>query len=61
VDESIAVLGTDKPMITFNKEELLLFEGLIKKYRWVQTQELTGIYNQNHIELVFNGEFFNFS
>ena len=55
VEKSMEVLGTTKPMITLADYKLPMFEGLIEKYGWVQTQEVTGLYNDKSAELVFNG------
>ena len=55
VEKSMEVLGTTKPMITLADYKLPMFEGLIEKYGWEQTQEVTGLYNDRSAELVFNG------
>lgn len=55
VEKSMEVLGTTTPMITLADYKLPMFEGLIEKYGWVQTQEITGLYNDRSAELVFNG------
>lgn len=55
VEKSMEILGTTKPMITFADYKLEMFEGLIKKYNWVQTQIVSGLYNDHAKELVYNG------
>lgn len=55
VEKSMEVLGTTKPMITLADYKLPMFEGLIEKYGWEQTQEVSGLYNDRSVELVFNG------
>lgn len=55
VEKSMEILGTTKPMITLADYKLPMFEGLIEKYQWEQTQEVTGLYNDKCAELVFNG------
>lgn len=55
VEKSIELLGTDKPLITIADYKLPMFEGLIKKYHWEQTQVVTGLYNDRSKELVYNG------
>lgn len=55
VEKSMEILGTTKPMITLADYKLPMFEGLIKKYGWEMTEEVTGLYNDKHKELVYNG------
>ena len=55
VEKSMEVLGTTKPMITLADYKLPMFQGLIEKYGWEQTQEVAGLYNDRSAELVFNG------
>ncbi|MBS7401348.1 MAG: GNAT family N-acetyltransferase [Eubacteriales bacterium] len=55
VEKSIELLGTNKPLITIADYKLLMFEGLIKKYHWEQTQVVTGLYNDRSKELIYNG------
>ena len=55
VEKSMELLGTDKPLITIADYKLPMFEGLIKKYHWQQTQVVTGLYNDYSNELVYNG------
>ena len=55
VEKSMQILGTTKPMITLADYKLKMFEGLIKKYNWEQTQIVTGLYNDHSKELVYNG------
>lgn len=55
VEKSMEMLGTTKPMITLADYKLPMFEGLIKKYGWEMTEEITGLYNDKHKELVYNG------
>lgn len=55
VEKSMEMLGTTKPMITLADYKLPMFEGLIKKYGWEMTEEVTGLYNDKHKELVYNG------
>lgn len=55
VEKAIELLGTTKPMITLADYKLPMFEGLIKKYGWVKTEEVSGLYNDKYKELVYNG------
>lgn len=55
VEKSMELLGTTKPMITLADYKLPMFEGLIKKYGWVKTEEVSGLYNDKYKELVYNG------
>lgn len=55
VEKSMEILGTTKPMITFADYKLPMFEGLIKRYGWEKTEEVAGLYNDKHKELVYNG------
>lgn len=57
MEKSFEFLGTTKPLITIADYKLKLFEGIIKKYGWEQTQILDeGYYNNTSRELVFNGK-----
>lgn len=57
IEKSFDFLGTDKPLITLADYKLPMFEGIIKKYNWKQTQILpVGYYNNSSKELVFNGK-----
>lgn len=50
-------LGTTKPLITIADYKLKMFEGIIQKYGWQQTQILNeGYYNNTSREIVFNGK-----
>ncbi|MBR1925761.1 MAG: GNAT family N-acetyltransferase [Clostridia bacterium] len=55
VEKSMEILGTTKPMITLAEYKLPMFEGLIKKYDWEQTEKVVGLYNDKYAELVYNG------
>lgn len=55
VEKSMKLLGTTKPMITLADYKLPMFQGLIKKYGWVKTETVEGLYNDKHKELVYNG------
>ncbi len=55
VEKSMEMLGTTKPTITLADYKFPMFEGLIKKYGWEITEEVTGLYNDKHNELVYNG------
>jgi len=55
VEKAIEILGTTKPMITLAEYKLPMFEGLIKKYGWEKTEEVSGLYNDRYKELVYNG------
>lgn len=55
VEKSMEILKTTKPMITLADYKLPMFEGLIKKYGWEQTQIVKGLYNEKNLELVYNG------
>ena len=55
VEKSMEILATTKPMITLADYKLKMFEGLIKKYQWEQTQVVSGLYNDHAKELVYNG------
>lgn len=50
------VLHTTTPLITFADYKFPMFEGLIKKYNWKQTQVVKGLYNDKSAELVYNGQ-----
>lgn len=50
-------LKTTKPMITISDDKLQMFEHIIKKYGWIQTQITEiGYYNNDTREIVFNGQ-----
>ncbi len=55
VEKAIEMLGTTKPMITIADYKLPMFEPMIKKYGWEQTQVVEGLYNDRSKELVYNG------
>lgn len=55
VEKSMEILKTTKPMITLADYKLPMFERLIKKYDWKQTQVVKGLYNDKSLELVYNG------
>lgn len=55
VEKSMEILKTTKPMITLAEYKLPMFEGLIKKYGWEKTEEVSGLYNDTYKELVYNG------
>jgi len=57
MEESFKFLETTKPLISLADYKLELFENIIKKYDWKQTQVLPiGYYNNSFAELVYNGE-----
>lgn len=57
LEKSFEFLGTTKPLISIADYKLSMFEGIIKKYGWEQTQILEeGYYNNTSRELVFNGK-----
>ena len=55
VEKSMELLQTTKPMITIADYKEPMFKGLIEKYGWVKTEEVSGLYNDKHNELVYNG------
>ncbi len=55
VEKSMEILDTTKPMITIADYKLPMFEKLISKYDWKQTQIVEGLYNEKSKELVYNG------
>lgn len=55
VERAMEILETTKPMITIADYKLPMFEGLIRKYDWKQTQVVKGLYNDRSLELVYNG------
>lgn len=55
INKSIQWLGTTKPLITIADYKLDMFKPIIKKYNWELTEIVSGIYNENHKELCFNG------
>lgn len=56
VEKSMEILGTTKPVITLADYKLPMFEGLIEKYNWEKTEEVSGLYNDRSVELVYNGK-----
>lgn len=56
VEKSMEILHTTTPLITLADYKLPMFEGLIKKYNWKQTQVVKGLYNDKSVELVYNGQ-----
>ncbi len=57
LDTAFKFLETTKPMITISDYKLDMFEHIIKKYGWVQTQVMEiGYYNNDTREIVFNGQ-----
>lgn len=57
LEESFKFLGTNKPLISIADYKLSMFEGIIAKYGWEQTQVLDeGYYNNTSREIVFNGK-----
>lgn len=57
MERSFEFLGTTKPLITLADYKLKMFEGIIAKYGWKQTQILNeGYYNNTSRELVYNGK-----
>lgn len=55
VEKSMEILGTTKPMITFADYKLPMFKRLIEKYDWEKSEEVSGLYNDKYVELVYNG------
>lgn len=55
VEKSMEILGTTKPLITLAEYKLPMFQKLIEKYNWEKTEEVSGLYNENYKELVYNG------
>lgn len=55
IEKAMQVLGTTTPVITIADYKLPMFENLIKKYKWKQTEVVKGLYNDKHAELVYNG------
>lgn len=59
VDKSIELIGDSKPLITMPSSYLPQFKNIIKRYDWQLTDCIDGCYEENTIELVFNGEISN--
>lgn len=55
IEKSMEILQTTKPLITFADYKLPMFEGIISKYGWQQTQVIKGLYNDKSLEYVYNG------
>jgi len=55
VEKSMQILKTTKPTITLAEYKYPMFEKLIKRYGWVQTDIVTGLYNESFAELIYNG------
>jgi len=56
LEESFSFLETTIPLVTISEDKLDMFQGIINKYNWKQTQVLPkGYYNNNYKEIVFNG------
>ena len=55
MEECFQYLGTTTPLITMPERCKRLFEGLLKKYRFVFTHELSDYYSDGNTEYVFNG------
>jgi len=55
IEKSFELLKTTKPLITFVDYKLPVFQRLIKKYDWQQTEIVKGLYNDENQELVYNG------
>lgn len=51
---SIERLGNSHPLITVGDERRPYFEGLFKRYGFVETQEVIGLYGENRVEHVYN-------
>lgn len=55
VEESMRWLETTKPLITFADYKLEMFKPFIDRYGWELTEIVSGVYNDNSLELCFNG------
>lgn len=56
LEESFSFLETTTPLVTISEDKLDMFQGIIKKHNWNQTQVLPkGYYNNTYREIVFNG------
>jgi len=55
IEKSMEILKTTKPLITLADYKLPMFQKLITKYGWKQTEIVKGLYNNKNFELVFNG------
>lgn len=55
IEESIQMLGTEKPVITIADYKLDMFTTVIEKYGWELTEVVEGYYNETSKELVYNG------
>ena len=53
--ECLKFLETDKPMLTVAEDRLEMFQPLIKKYNFEETQRLEDYYVKGSVEHVFNG------
>ena len=54
LEESFNVLGTKKPIITFNEDKLFMFEKIIVKYNWKLTKIVDSLYKDGIKEYCFN-------
>jgi GNAT superfamily N-acetyltransferase len=55
LERAFEYLGTSSPLISICASKLPLFQGLIERYEWQQTQVLAGHYTRTEDEVVFNG------
>lgn len=56
IEESIKYLETTRPLITFTKDKLSMFEKIIIKYNWKLKEIVNGIYNDGIRKFYFNGQ-----
>ena len=54
LEESFNILGTKKPIITFNEDKLFMFEKIIVKYNWKLTKIVDSLYKDGIKEYCFN-------
>lgn len=54
LEESFNILGTKKPIITFNEDKLFMFEKIIIKYNWKLTKIVDSLYKDGIKEYCFN-------
>ena len=55
LEESMKILETTKPLITFASEKYEMFKPFIDKYNWNLTETVNNLYNNSSLELCFNG------
>lgn len=54
IENSMALLETTKPLITFSEDKLYMFQKFVDKYQW-ELYEKIDIYENEYLELCYNG------